>query len=153
MIGARPRPGRTARRRERIAAKDLSRPLAVMVGGAVGALARWSLGLALAASTSGFPWSTFVVNTTGAFGLSFIAVLLTERVLGHRMLRPLIAVGFFGAYTTFSTMAVEGVRLIDSGQVRTAAVYWLATLIIGQLAGVYGLWVGRLFGAHGRREG
>jgi fluoride exporter len=140
-------------RRRGTSPADLGRIFAVMVGGAVGALARWSVGLAFAASSTAFPWSTFVVNATGAFGSSFIAVLLTERILGHRMLRPLIAVGFFGAYTTFSTMAVEGVKLIDGGQVRTAALYWLATLIVGQLAGVYGLWVGRLIGAHGRREG
>ena len=83
-----------------------------------------------------------MVNVAGAFGLSFVAVLLIERLPPTRYLRSLIGIGFFGAYTTFSTMAMEGVRLIDSGHVETALIYWILTLIIGQMAGVYGMWLG-----------
>lgn len=120
------------------------RHLAVFVGGSVGAVSRWAVGLALApASPSAFPLATFIVNISGAFGLGFAAVLLIERLAPTRHLRNLIGIGFFGAYTTFSTMAMEGVRLIDSGHVWTAAVYWVLTLIVGQMAGVYGMWLGR----------
>lgn len=52
--------------------------------------------------------------------------------------------GFFGAYTTFSTMAMDGVHLVAGGKPAIAAVYWLATLVVGQMAGVYGMWLGRL---------
>jgi len=117
---------------------------AVFVGGALGAASRWAVGVALApASPAAFPLATFVVNVSGAFGLGFAAVLLIERLAPTRYLRNLIGIGFFGAYTTFSTMAMDGVRLIDRGHVATAAVYWILTLIVGQMAGVYGMWLGR----------
>lgn len=128
------------------------RSLFVFVGGACGALARWGVGLWLAPSGGGFPLATFVVNTSGAFGLGLVAVLLTERLPPTRHLRALVGIGFFGAYTTFSTMAVEGVRLIDSGRARTALVYWVLTLIAGQMAGVYGMWVGRIEFRRARSE-
>lgn len=117
---------------------------AVFIGGALGAISRWAVGLGLApTSPSGFPLATFVVNISGAFGLGFAAVLLIERLAPTRYLRNLVGIGFFGAYTTFSTMAMDGVRLIDAGQTETALLYWVLTLIVGQMAGVYGMWLGR----------
>ncbi len=114
----------------------------MVIGGALGALARWlALGLP---DSSGFPLATFLVNVTGAFGLGFAGVLLFERLRPSRFLRPLIAPGFLGAYTTFSTMAMEGVWLLGDGRYGIAAVYWVATLLVGQMAGVYGMWLGRL---------
>lgn len=81
---------------------------------------------------------------TGAFGLGFVAVLLTERLPPHPYLRTVVGIGFFGAYTTFSTMAVEGVQLIEAGHPGTAAAYWVVTLVAGLMAGVSGVWAGRL---------
>lgn len=119
------------------------RVVAVMIGGAIGALCRWGVALLLAAPT-GFPLATFLVNVSGAFGLGFAGVVLIERLPPSRYLRPLIATGFFGAYTTFSAIAVEGVQLLEAGQVLTAVGYWVAILLVGQMAGVYGMWLGRL---------
>jgi len=118
--------------------------LAVVAGGGLGALLRWAIGLLIVVPQGSFPLATFVVNVTGAFGLGVAAIVLTERMAPTRYLRQLIAVGFFGAYTTFSTMAVEGVRLIEKGRVGTAVTYWMLTLILGQMAGVYGMWLGRM---------
>jgi CrcB protein len=120
------------------------RSAAVFVGGAVGSLARWAVELALPATPGGFPVGTLAVNVSGAFGLGLAAELLTERLAPRPALRSLIGSGFFGAYTTFSTMALEGVRLLKSGEIATAIFYWAATLILGQMAGVYGMWVGRI---------
>ena len=58
------------------------RLVAVMVGGTVGALARWALLLAIP-SVQGFPLSTFLINITGAFGLGLVGVLLLERLPPH----------------------------------------------------------------------
>jgi CrcB protein len=118
------------------------RVAAVMIGGAAGALARWAVELAVP-SIQGFPMATFLINLTGAFGLGLVGVLLLERLPPTRYLRPLLGIGFLGAYTTFSTMAVEGVRLLDDGRVELAVGYWVATLLVGQLAGIWGMWLGR----------
>jgi fluoride exporter len=116
---------------------------AVMVGGAVGAVARWAIELAIP-SVAGFPLATFVINVTGAFAMGLLGVLLLERLPPTRYLRPLLGIGLLGAYTTFSTMAMEGVHLLDQGRLGLAVGYWVATLLVGQMAGVYGMWLGRL---------
>jgi CrcB protein len=94
-------------------------------------------------SVGGFPLATLLINVTGAFALG-LGVLLWERLAPTRYLRPLLGIGFLGAYTTFSTMAMEGVRLLDQGRPGLAVGYWLATLLGGQMAGVWGMWLGRL---------
>lgn len=119
------------------------RSLAVAAGGVLGTLARWWVEQIVTSSPSGFPWATLIVNVTGAFALGAIGVLLIERVtyVGH--LRTFLAIGLLGSYTTFSTMAVEGVRLIESHHAALAAGYWVTTLVFGQVAGLFGMWLGR----------
>ena len=112
-------------------------------GGALGALARFGVGTALPGG-SGFPWGTLVANVTGAFGLGVLGVLLTERLKARPHWRTFLGIGFLGAYTTFSTMAVEGVMLLSEGRIPLAVAYWATTLVLGQMAGVYGMWLGRL---------
>jgi CrcB protein len=119
------------------------RLLAVMLGGAAGAMARWAIELAVP-TVGGFPVATFLINVTGAFGLGLVGVVLLERLAPTRYLRPLLGIGFLGAYTTFSTMAMEGVRLLDRGRPGLAVGYWVTTLLVGQMAGVYGMWLGRI---------
>jgi CrcB protein len=116
---------------------------AVMAGGAVGAVARWAVELAIP-SVGGFPLATLLINVTGAFAMGLVGVLLLERLPPTRYLRPLLGIGLLGAYTTFSTMAMEGVHLLDQGRLGLAVGYWVATLLVGQMAGVYGMWLGRL---------
>jgi CrcB protein len=128
------------------------RAVSVFVGGAFGGLARWGIATALVPAANGFPLATFVINATGAFGLAFTMVMILERMAPSRNLRPLIGIGFFGAYTTFSTLAVEGVRLIAAGRVETAVFYWAATVAVGQMAGVYGMWLARIRFARVKEE-
>lgn len=120
------------------------RSASVVAGGVLGTLARWWVGEIVPSSPLGFPWGTLVVNVTGAFMLGVVGVVLIERVarIGH--LRSFLAIGLLGSYTTFSTMALEGVQLIEARRLGLAAGYWIATLVVGQMAGVYGMWLGRL---------
>jgi len=87
--------------------------LAVAVGGALGALARWQLaGIVQRALGGAFPWGTLVVNALGSFLLGFLFVWLLERSASES-LRLLLTVGFLGAFTTFSTFSLETVRLFE----------------------------------------
>lgn len=119
------------------------RSVSVLVGGALGAISRWVVGELLGSDTASFPWATLTVNVTGAFLLGAAGVVLIERLPGGEHVRALVLIGFLGAYTTFSTMALDGVLLIESGKVATALAYWLATLLVGQTAGLTGMWLGR----------
>ncbi|MGD2101396.1 MAG: CrcB family protein [Acidimicrobiia bacterium] len=117
--------------------------LAVMAGGVVGTLARWGVAEALASTPDRFPWATLVVNVSGAFLLGAVGVLLIERLANVGNMRNFLAIGLLGSYTTFSTMALEGVRLIEARRVAIAAGYWAITLLLGQAAGLMGMWLGR----------
>ncbi|MCI0678988.1 MAG: CrcB family protein [Actinobacteria bacterium] len=114
------------------------------MGGALGTLARWSVERLFPPAPPGFPWATLTVNVTGAFLLGALGVMLIERVVHAGHLRTFLGIGLLGSYTTFSTMALEGVLLIEAGRPAVAVTYWLATLLLGQMAGVYGMWLGRL---------
>ncbi len=121
----------------------MSHPIAVLVGGALGALARWAIAEALAVTGSGWPTATFVANLAGAFGLGVAAAFLLEHRGANDRTRALVVTGFFGALTTFSTFAVEGIRLIEAGRESLAAAYWLSTLIGGQALLILGVALGR----------
>jgi CrcB protein len=103
--------------------------LAVAIGGALGALARVRVDVAVPAGTlNGFPFSTLLVNLTGAFALA----LLVARVR-NPLARAAIGTGLLGAWTTFSALAVQTVVLFERAPV-TAAAYVTVTLVGGVLA-------------------
>lgn len=109
----------------------------VATGGALGALARYAVGRAMAGGT--FPLATLTVNLTGAFLLGFLSVYLVERANVPIAWRNGINGGFIGAYTTFSTLSLETVRLAEDGRVVQAALYVLVSLV----AGLALAWVGQ----------
>jgi len=117
--------------------------VAVMGGGVLGTLARWAVAEAMPWYPDRFPWATLTVNVSGAFLLGALGVILIERLTDVGHLRSLLAIGLLGSYTTFSTMAVEGVRLVEARHPGIAASYWMATLVLGQAAGLVGIWLGR----------
>lgn len=118
----------------------------VAAGGVVGTLARWCVETAIPFSVDGFPWATLIVNVSGALLIGVAGVILIERLTAGARWRPFWMIGLIGSYTTFSTMALEGVLLVEAGRPATAAVYWMAALVLGQMAGVYGMWLGRIQG-------
>jgi len=110
--------------------------LAVALGGAAGTPARYAIGRIVPPGANGFPWSTFLINITGSFALGVVLTLIIERWPPTRYVRPFVAIGFIGAYTTFSTLMVETDVLIKDGNVGIGIVYVTATLLAG-LAALY----------------
>jgi fluoride exporter len=133
----------TAVAREPVGPDVLRSVLAVGFGGAVGANARYLVGREVAERwPSLFPWGTLVVNITGCLALGLLTGWLLAR--GDRpVVRLLIATGFLGAYTTFSTFAYEAVCLTDDGEFLSAGAYVAASLVICLAAAGAGLHAGR----------
>ena len=118
--------------------------VAIGVGGALGALARYGVGaLVTARAGVGFPWGTFVVNVSGAFVLGLLFALLAERTQVPQWLVASATVGFLGAYTTFSTFALESLLLAEDGRLLAAVMNVTASVVAGIVAVVLGVVVGR----------
>ena len=99
----------------------LSNYIWVALGAVVGASARYFLSLLIARNFSTtFPYGTLLINITGSLILGFFLVFSTERALVDPRWRLLVAVGFCGSYTTFSSYAFESFALMEQGQ-------WLLT--------------------------
>jgi CrcB protein len=94
---------------------------AIFVGGFAGAVARAELAEALPYRVGQWPWATFLVNVVGAFLLGYFATRLQERLPVSAYRRPLLGTGLCGALTTFSTMQLELLSMLDTNRVGTAA--------------------------------
>ena len=104
------------------------------MGGAIGALARSGLAHAFPYHPPAWPWVTFGVNIAGAFMLGYFVTRLQERLPLTRYRRPFLGTGFCGAFTTFSTMQVELLRMIDHDHIGLAAGYATASIAAGFVA-------------------
>ena len=106
----------------------------VGVGGAVGGILRYYLGVWLNPKTGGFPWGTFAVNVSGSFIVAFLALLILEQLPeDHRGWFLLLGAGFCGGFTTFSTFEWELFQLIRDGRAGLALAYAAASLLAGFL--------------------
>jgi CrcB protein len=104
---------------------------AIFAGGFVGALARAALNEAFAYEPGQWPWATFTANMIGAFLLGYFATRLQERLPPSSYRRPLLGTGFCGALTTFSTVQVEILHMLDDEQTALALAYALVSVTLG----------------------
>src|SRR5690242_15657144 len=107
---------------------------AVFVGGAVGTLARAGLATLAPAHSGHWPWPTFTVNIVGAFLLGYFVTRLLERLPVSSYRRPLLGTGLCGGLTTFSTMQVETLKMIEHGCWGLAVGYTVTSIALGLLA-------------------
>jgi CrcB protein len=107
---------------------------AVFAGGALGTVARTGLSLLATADPARWPWPTFTVNIVGAFLAGYFTTRLLERLPLSSYRRPLLGTGLCGGLTTFSTMQVETLRMIEHQHYGLAAGYTGASIVFGFLA-------------------
>jgi CrcB protein len=117
--------------------------LLAALGGALGALARWAVTTALPHTPGAWPWATLVVNLTGCLAIGALLAVLLARFPSSPWLRPFLAVGVLGGYTTYSTFAVDVVQLARSDRGLLAVAYVLASVLGGLFAVILGLLAGR----------
>jgi CrcB protein len=109
--------------------------VAVAVGGALGSMARHWVSSEIAHRVGRVvPWATFIVNVVGAFLVGYFVTRLQERLPLSAYRRPFLGTGFCGALTTFSTMQLELLRMLDGSHVALAAGYAAASVVAGFLA-------------------
>jgi CrcB protein len=107
---------------------------AIFAGGAAGAVLRVALSRAAPYGAGRWPWITFAINIAGAFLLGYLVTRLQERLPLSTYRRPLLGTGFCGAFTTFSTMQLELLRMLDHHRYALAAAYMAASVLAGYLS-------------------
>ncbi|WP_018330737.1 fluoride efflux transporter CrcB [Actinomycetospora chiangmaiensis] len=116
---------------------------AVSLGGVLGALARWGLGLAFPTPHDAFPTTTLLINVVGCLLMGVLVVLVAEVRTAPPIVRPFLGVGVLGGFTTFSTFAVDAQTLLAAGHLGTALGYLAATVLGSVGAAWLGLVVAR----------
>ena len=116
---------------------------AVALGGFIGAVGRYELGLAWPTPAGHVPWSTFTINTSGAFLLGLVLTMLVRRGRHNHLFRPFFCVGVLGAWTTMSTFAVEADLLVRAHRVTAATAYTAVTVAVGVAVASIGVVAGR----------
>jgi CrcB protein len=118
--------------------------IAMGLAGAVGAVARYVVGRFMAERISSqFPLGTFLINITGAFCIGLVFALTAQKLISP-ILQSILATGFLGGYTTFSTMSWEGTQIARGGSNARSLLYFGSTFLFGLSAGILGLVIGHM---------
>ena len=122
----------------------LSNVIAVAMGGALGAVARYGLSGWVQHFFPGvFPWGILVVNSLGSLALGFLAVLLERFFTDMEFARLLLITGFLGAFTTFSTFSYQSVMLAQQGKFLMAGGNIMSNVMICLIFAGVGVWLGQ----------
>jgi len=108
--------------------------LLVFIGGGIGSVLRYIIGKALNSSQTGIPYGTFTANILGSLLIGIILGLAAKNQALTQNHTLLLATGFCGGFTTFSTFAYENHVFLKSGDFSSFALYTIASFIIGFLA-------------------
>jgi CrcB protein len=126
--------------------RDLRLVGLVALGGAVGSVLRYLVSVALPVTGGGWPWGTFMVNVVGAFLLGWLLEALAMRGRESERLRRarlFAGTGVLGGFTTYSTLALEAYEQAAFSAWALGLAYAVATLVLGTLAALLGVAVGR----------
>ena len=114
----------------------------VGLAGSLGAVTRYLLGRIIAESVSSqIPFATLFINVTGAFAIGLLFALTSQKLLSPA-LQTILATGFLGGYTTFSTLCWEGTQLVRRGNTAQSFCYFASTFVLGLFAALLGIALG-----------
>ncbi|SLN27962.1 fluoride efflux transporter CrcB [Pseudooctadecabacter jejudonensis] len=113
----------------------------VALGGAIGAAARYGVGVALYRPSQGFPVGVLTANVIGSFVMGLLVVYLGQKMLGH--MNPFLMTGVLGGFTTFSAFSLEAYTLFERGTPGLAAVYVGASVVLSLGALIAGVMIMR----------
>lgn len=119
--------------------------IAVAIGGAIGAMSRyWLSTLVETYNSSSFPYGTFLVNVIGSFLIGVGFIVFAEKLHLVDQWRPLLVIGFLGAFTTFSTYSLDALLLFQQGHYNTALLYVLSSVLLCLFAAYSGMQLTRV---------
>ena len=110
----------------------------IALGGVLGALTRYGVGLLQPHGPQDFPWVTLEINAVGCLLIGALMVAITELTSPHRLARPFLGVGILGGFTTFSTYSVDVQQLLVLQRPGLAMAYLCGTVF----AALVGVWLG-----------
>ena len=119
--------------------------LLVFIGGGFGSVLRFIVGKQLNSTTSGIPWGTFTANIIGSLLIGIILGLAAKNDTLAQNQTLLLATGFCGGFTTFSTFAYENQVFLKSGDFTSFAFYTIASFVVGFLLVFLGLYIAKSF--------
>ncbi len=116
----------------------------IFVGGGLGATTRYLCSKYINETTGAiFPWGTFAVNIAGALAIGFISEIFRHSLISPEI-RVFLITGYLGALTTFSTLSLESVSLMRTGEIKLFALNIIVTNIVGVAATIMGIYMSRI---------
>lgn len=123
----------------------MKKMLAAGIGGAVGAAVRWILLQIPLENGSLHPIMTLMINVSGSFLLGFVIILFEKKIPVQAEIRVAVTTGFFGGYTTFSTMCKDAAGMLSAQNAIGALLYLMLSVFLGLLAAWFGIRLGKVF--------